>query len=244
MARHFITHSALLKEAGGIFRLTLFSMSVSSPPSAPRTQGHYFSSDTARLSPEEQKSAPTISVEVGEVKLRFIVGSNVFSKSALDEGTALLLETLLKAGAFPDAARVCDLGCGWGAFGGLWAAARPAHRVFALDVNPRAAQLANLNFARNDLFNAVAWCGDGLGAARAEFFDLVAFNPPIRAGNAVIERLFSDAFGALKPRGELWAVIRTAQGAKTWAKKLDSLFGACETAEMRAGYRILKAIKC
>lgn len=181
---------------------------------------------------------------MGDLHLKFLTGSNTFSKSALDEGTALLANTLLRQGEFPDKAYVCDLGCGWGAFGALWAASHPLHLVFALDINPRAAQLASLNFARNNLPHAVAWCGDGLGAARRDFFDLVAFNPPIRAGNATIERLFGDAYQALKPGSELWAVIRTAQGAKTWAKKLETLFGACETVEMRAGYRILRASKC
>jgi len=214
------------------------------PPGPPKPRQHYFSSDTERLSSKEQAQAREVSVEIGDLTLKFLTGSNTFSKSALDEGTALLVETLAKQGEFPDEARVCDLGCGWGAFGALWAASHSHHSVFALDINPRAAQLASLNFTRNDLPQAVAWCGDGLGATRPQFFDLVAFNPPIRAGNAVIERLFGDARIALKEGGELWAVIRTAQGAKTWAKKLESLFGACETVEMRAGYRILRAVKC
>jgi 16S rRNA (guanine1207-N2)-methyltransferase len=212
--------------------------------SLPRASNHYFSSDTGRLSPEEQGRAPVLSVEVDGVQLQFLTGANTFSKSALDEGSQLLVETLWKHGDFPDKARVCDLGCGWGAVGAMWATLNPGHLIFALDVNPRAVQLAGLNFARNALENAVAWCGDGLGAARSEFFDLVAFNPPIRAGNATIERLFADAHRTLKPGGELWAVIRTAQGAKTWAKKLERVFGCCETVEMRAGYRILKATKC
>lgn len=209
-----------------------------------RASNHYFSSHNKRLSPEEQRRARPLSVELGGFELQFLTGSNTFSKSALDEGSALLLETLWKQGDFPDTARVCDLGCGWGAVGALWAKSHPTHSVFALDINPRAVQLAELNFARNEIENAAAWCGDGLDAARDEFFDLVAFNPPIRAGNATIERLFADAHRTLKPGGELWAVIRTAQGAKTWAKKLELLFGSCETVEMRGGYRVLKATKC
>ena len=209
-----------------------------------RAPSHYFSPETQRLSPEEQGRARALSVEVNGLKLQFLTGANTFSKSALDEGSQLLVEVMWKQGDFPDNARVCDLGCGWGAVGVMWATLQPQHLVFALDINPRASQLALLNFERNQIHNAAVWCGDGLSAARDEFFDLVAFNPPIRAGNTVIKRLFHDAHRTLKPGGELWAVIRTAQGAKTWAKKLDSLFGACETVEMRGGYRILKAIKC
>ncbi len=209
-----------------------------------RAPNHYFSSDTERLSVEEQRRARPLLVEVDGHQLQFLTGANTFSKSALDEGSQLLVETLWKQGEFPDIARVCDLGCGWGAVGAMWAKLQPEHQIFAVDVNPRAASLASLNFAANEIKNAAAWCGDGLSAVHDEFFDLVAFNPPIRAGNIVIERLFGDAHRTLKIKGELWAVIRTAQGAKTWAKKLEALFGECETVEMRAGYRILKAIKC
>lgn len=214
------------------------------PPRARLSANHYFSPDTARLSPEEQRVARRLPVKMGDLQLQFLTGAGTFSKSSLDEGSALLVEVLAKQGDFPDAARVCDLGCGWGAVAALWARTHPAHFVFALDINPRAVQLAGLNFAHNEIENAGAWCGNGLQAARAEFFDLIAFNPPIRAGNVAIERLFRDAHQALKARGELWAVIRTAQGAKTWAKKLEALFGSSETVEMRGGYRILKATKC
>lgn len=211
---------------------------------AQAASAHYFSPNTALLSPEEQGRARLLPVKMGNLQLQFLTGAGTFSKSSLDEGSALLVEVLLQQGDFPGAARVCDLGCGWGVVGALWAKSNPAHRVLALDVNPRAVQLAKLNYAHNAIENAAAWCGDGLAAARGEFFDCVAFNPPIRAGNAVIERLLRDAHRTLKPRGELWAVIRTAQGAKTWAKKLETLFGLNETVQMRAGYRILKATKC
>lgn len=151
---------------------------------------------------------------------------------------------MFKYGEFPDKANFCDLGCGWGPVGTLWAKTHPKHRVFALDVNPRAVQLTQLNFERNTVSNAVAWCADGLSATRDSVFDIVACNPPIRAGNATIDSLFEGAQRCLKPGGELWAVIRTAQGAKSWAKKLSAQFGDCHTMEMRNGFRILRAPKC
>jgi 16S rRNA G1207 methylase RsmC len=47
----------------------------------------------------------------------------------------------------------------------------------------------------------------------------------------------------MKPRGALWVVIRTAQGAKSWQKRLAEQFGACETLRIESGYRILRAEK-
>lgn len=185
-----------------------------------------------------------LSVHFESVQLQFLTGSGLFSRDEFDEGSRLLVETMHKQGEFPDTARFCDLGCGWGGVGTLWARAYPSHFVFAIDVNPRAAQLTGVNLARNEASNAAVWCADGLSATRDEVFDVVACNPPIRAGNATIESLFEGAHRCLKANGELWTVVRTAQGAKSWAKKLDAQFGDCQTVEMRSGFRILKAVKC
>ncbi len=214
------------------------------PPFPPRTKtNHYFSRETAPLSPADLEKEQLLALEFAGQGLQFLTGAGLFSRAELDEGSRLLLETLHLHGDFPPAARVCDLGCGWGAVGALWAKTHPDHFVFALDVNPRAVQVAALNFARNQISNASLWCADGLSACRSEVFDVVACNPPIRAGNAVIASLFEGAHRCLKRNGQLWAVIRTAQGAKSWAKRLEAQFGACETVEMRAGFRILKAVK-
>jgi 16S rRNA (guanine1207-N2)-methyltransferase len=65
----------------------------------------------------------------------------------------------------------------------------------------------------------------------------------VRAGNQVIEKLFADAQRCLRPTGVLWVVLRTAQGAKSWRKKLETQFGQCETMAIEGGYRILKSVK-
>ncbi len=211
---------------------------------APSRPSHYFSSDIAPFSPSELQKARSLSVLFEETELQFLTGNGLFSRAEFDDGSRLLLEMMHKHSEFPDNAHFCDLGCGWGGVGALWAQTHPNHRIYALDINPRAVQLTHLNFERNALSNAVAWCADGLSATRSEVFDVVAANPPIRAGNATIESLFDGAYRCLKPQGELWAVIRTAQGAKSWAKKLKAQFGDCQTMEMRGGFRILRAPKC
>ena len=185
-----------------------------------------------------------LQISFENVQLQFLTGNGLFSRGEFDGGSRLLVETMHRQGEFPDEARFCDLGCGWGGVGGLWGATHSRHFVFAIDVNPRAAQLTGVNFARNAVSNATVWCADGLSATRGEVFDVVACNPPIRAGNATIESMFEGAHRCLKAKGELWAVIRTAQGAKSWAKKLGEQFGDCQTVEMRGGYRILRAVKC
>lgn len=171
-------------------------------------------------------------------------GHGVFARSGLDAGSRLLLETALPTlGVLPQGARLCDLGCGWGALGCFLAARLKSTPVLMCDVNARAAWLADFNARQNDLPNARVWCGHGLQAARDHSFDAVVSNPPIRAGNAVLGVLFADAHRCLKPGGELWIVIRTAQGAKSWQKRLATLFGHCETHVIKNGYRVLKAMR-
>lgn len=206
-----------------------------------RSASHYFSSSA----PLKQASRH-IEATLNGLTLQFATGDGVFSKSALDEGSRLLLETALRHSelfAQHQNARVADLGCGWGAISCFAAALAPQNLVFGCDINERAVALAHQNARLNDLKNAFFWCGDGLSAAKSEFFDVIFCNPPVRAGNETIERLFADAHRCLKPSGELWVVLRTAQGAKSWQKRLETQFGSCETKEIKHGYRILQSRK-
>lgn len=111
------------------------------------------------------------------------------------------------------------------------------------DINAHAAWLAAINARQNQLANAHVWCGDALSAASDEYFDLVVCNPPIRAGNATIAKMFQDAQRCLKTGGVLCIVIRTAQGAKSWQKRLTSQFGNCQTLAIESGYRVLQSEK-
>lgn len=206
-------------------------------PDSPTTS-HYFSS-SAPLS----HSAREWEADLGDITLRFATGAGVFSKSALDEGSRLLLETVFKHSSWPDRARVGDLGCGWGALSCFAAAHAPGIEVFGCDINERAVALAHLNARRNRLSNATFWCGDGFYSVRDAFFDTILCNPPVRAGNETIGRMFDSAERTLKLGGDLWLVLRTMQGAKSWQKRLTAQFGACDTMKIQAGYRILQCKK-
>lgn len=207
------------------------------------TPSHYFSSETDFLDAPSLRDAPSLPVSLSQITLHFLTGVGVFSRGALDAGTALLLENLFETLPTDYAGAIGDLGCGWGAVGAFCAQHWSASRVFSVDVNPRATQLAHQNFTRNTLDNATAWCGDGFSSARSQCFDLIAVNPPVRAGNTVIQKLFDDSQRVLRAGGDLWVVLRTAQGAKSWQKRLASQFGTCETVQIQSGYRILRCAK-
>lgn len=170
-------------------------------------------------------------------------GAGTFARNGLDAGSLLLVETFLKYFDGAADAHLCDLGCGWGAVGCLLASARSQAPIFACDINGRAVALARDNARRLNLQNVAVCHSDGLQAVRSKYFDAVLSNPPVRAGNRVIERLFDDAHRCLRDDGELWVVLRTAQGAKSWQKRLSAQFGGCDAVALEGGYRVLRCAR-
>ena len=202
---------------------------------------HYFSRHTLTAPQNLPEAKP---MRVAGSTLQMVTGRGVFAKSGLDAGSRVLLEIALPAlQVLPSGAKLCDLGCGWGALGCFIAKRNENLWVTMCDINARAAWLANYNALQNELHNTRVWCGDGLRAVRDGTFDCIVSNPPIRAGNAALGVLFEDAHRSLKTGGEFWIVIRTAQGAKSWQKRLETLFGNCETIIIKNGYRVLKSTK-
>lgn len=187
--------------------------------------------------------------EVGEIHVikwhestfHFATGDGVFAKSGLDAGSALLLKTALPMLA--NASLIGDLGCGWGAVGCLLAHELTQAQIVMSDVNPRAVDLARHNADLNNLKSTFCCCDDGFAAVADTTFDAILCNPPIRAGNDVMMRMFKNSLRCLKEEGNLFAVIRTAQGAKSWQKRLKVLFGNCDVMEIKSGYRVLRCEK-
>lgn len=206
------------------------------------TKAHYFTARDWLSAVDLDRSTETVDITACGVTLRFATGLGTFSRGELDFGSRLLLETVFQ-NAPSEGSTLCDLGCGWGALMCFAAKLWPASRVVGCDLSAPAAQLARLNARTNALSNCSAMQGDGLAAARGSSFDVVLCNPPVRAGNAVIARLFADAHRCLKPNGVLWVVLRTQQGAKSWQKRLATQFDSCETIVLEKGFRVLRSTK-
>ena len=164
--------------------------------------------------------------------LRFMTDSGVFSRGEVDEGSALLLNSLPELRG-----RVLDLGCGAGVIGISVARAWPIELTMS-DVNERALSLARGNLDRNGVSGTVVE-SDGFSAIEGTF-DTILTNPPIRAGKAVIYRLFAEAKEHLAVGGALYLVIRKQQGAESAKKYLETLFSAVTLIERKKGFWILK----
>ena len=191
---------------------------------------HYYTKD-----PTSRHEEHAFALDCAGRTLQFETDAGVFSKLKLDTGTALLLKAL------PETfhGRALDLGCGWGPVGCCMAARWPQAEIALCDINERAVALARANLERNRLRGA-AFCGDGLDAVEGQF-DLIAVNPPIRAGKALIYGLFDTAHERLRDGGALTIVIRKQQGAESCVKYLKTLYGQVETLKKSGGFWVLCA---
>ena len=186
-------------------------------------------------------STPTSAHEVRSFRavfagrvLAFDTDAGVFSKQHVDPGSELL------CGALPDdlSGDVLDMGCGWGAMTVLTLARFPKLNITMADVNERALSLAVANVEKNHM-QARAVLSDGFERIEG-VFDAVITNPPIRAGKAVIYKMFEDAKAHLKPGGMLVLVIRKQQGAPSALKFLKTLYRKAEVIARDGGYWIIR----
>ena len=190
---------------------------------------HYYTSTPT--SEHEERSFRA--VFAGRV-LAFDTDAGVFSKQHVDPGSELL------CGALPEelSGDVLDMGCGWGAMTVLTLARFPKLNVTMADVNERALSLAVANVEKNHM-QARAVLSDGFERIEG-VFDAVITNPPIRAGKAVIYKMFEDAKAHLKPGGMLVLVIRKQQGAPSALKFLKTLYRKAEVIARDGGYWIIR----
>ena len=193
---------------------------------------YYYTS--APTSEHEERSFRA--VFAGKV-LAFDTDAGVFSKQHVDPGSELLCKSL------PDdlAGDVLDMGCGWGAMTIMTLARFPKAEITMADVNERALALAVSNVEKNHM-QATAILSDGFEKVEGEF-DAVITNPPIRAGKAVIYKMFEDAKVHLVPGGTLYLVIRKQQGAPSALKFLKELYGKAEVIERDGGYWIIECVQ-
>ena len=191
-------------------------------------QDHYFSK-----APKTPHKLQSFQVQILGQNLTFRTDSGVFSKSKLDRGTRLLLESI----GTPSAHKILDLGCGYGPIGITLAKLNSQAQIYMSDVNMRAVELAGQNAKENKVSVQVLQ-GEGFEPFPGEKFDLIVTNPPVRTGKQVIYSLFAQAKEHLTPGGSLVLVIRTQQGAKSCRRKLEEIYPRVSEIERGGGFRV------
>jgi 16S rRNA (guanine1207-N2)-methyltransferase len=194
--------------------------------------GHYFENN-----PPETIKEYTITYTLQGRSFSLIASSGIFAKKDLDVGSRLLINVLLQ----DTLTGLClDLGCGYGPVGLTLASLNPNLTLTLADVNERAVIDARHNAQRLGLTNLQILTSDGFQEL-TQNFDVIAFNPPIRAGKKTIYRLYQEAKQHLNPNGSFYIVIRKDKGAESHETYLLTLFSKVLRRDRDKGYLVLIA---
>ncbi len=194
---------------------------------------YYFTNETDKTSNRKK-----IDFRFSGVLRTFISDDGVFSKSTLDFGSRVLLETLLDEDI---EGHVVDMGCGPGYIGILLKEYKPDITLTMVDVNLTAVELAKENSSLYRQKNEVI-CSDGFENI-TKSFDVIVCNPPIRAGKKVIYKIFSAGYDHLNEGGIMYLVIKRKQGAESAIRYLESINFTVEVINKAGGYWVIKASK-
>lgn len=204
---------------------------MSEQPTQPQ---HYFSPK-----PEVASLPRRITVTVRGLTLNLWTDHGVFAYGKFDRGSKVL------AGAMqlPQSGDILDWGAGYGVLGIVAARLCPESRVTLVEVNERAAALAQQNLELAGATNATVIAGEAPAALGDQAFDAIISNPPLSAGKTAVETIIHEASRRLRPGGELWLVVPTKKGAKSYFDLLTKLFASAETVTISGGFRILRAVQ-
>lgn len=182
----------------------------------------------------------TWSFELRGSSIQFISDAGVFSKTTVDFGSRLLIESF--EATSPDG-KFLDVGCGYGPIGLAFAKSYPEAQVDMVDVNDRALELSAENAKNNGLGNVRVFESSVYDAvADCDYTDIIS-NPPIRAGKKIVHEILSGSFEHLQTGGSLWIVIQKKQGGPSAAAKMEEVFGNVEVVAKYKGYFIYRSVK-
>lgn len=196
--------------------------------------GHYFINDPTLASNKKQIGYTFLGKE-----LTFLTDNGVFSKDRVDFGTNVLLNSLED---LKDVKSILDVGCGVGIIGLSIAKKYNNINVDLVDVNERAINLTIENIKNNKLTNCNCFLSSVYENVKNKY-DLIISNPPIRAGKDIVHGIASGAINHLNDNGMFYAVVQKKQGADSFEKKLEEVFGNVEIVNKKNGYIIFKSVK-
>ena len=199
---------------------------------------HYFSEVQ-----DVKSSKKIINYEIKNEKFEFLTDNGVFSKTKVDFGTDVMLQTFLNENKKLENIRILDIGCGYGVVSVVLKKFFEKTKILSTDVNERALELTKENIQKNNRTDDFEVRKSFVFDNISESFDVILSNPPIRAGKQVIFEIYEKSFFHLNKNGEFYCVIQTKHGAKSTKKKLEELFGNCTTLVIEDGYRIFRCVK-
>lgn len=191
---------------------------------------HYFHT------PEGPDRRREVHVHAWGLDLTMVSGDGVFSGSRLDPGTAVLFRETEPP---HDAARLLDLGCGFGPIALALALGVPGAQVDAVDVNERALDLTRLNAQRYAVADRVR-VGTPTDLDPDTRYDQIWSNPPIRIGKPALHELLDTWLARLTPTGVARLVVGKNLGADSLARWLSGAGWDVNRTASAKGYRVFE----
>ncbi len=192
---------------------------------------HYFVTPTG---PEHRR---TITLRFWDDQWPFETADGVFSADRLDPGTAVLLRACDPP---DDAARLLDLGCGYGVLATALAVRVPGAVVDAVDVNDRALALCAANAERHGVADRLRPLLPEAADPDARY-DEIWSNPPIRIGKEALHELLLAWLPRLTPGGVARLVVSRNLGADSLQAWLNGSGWRCERIASAKGFRVFAA---
>ncbi|MGI5212005.1 class I SAM-dependent methyltransferase [Plantactinospora sp. CA-290183] len=197
------------------------------------TGDHYFSTEPAAIA---HRRDVTFTVAGREYRLASATG--VFSAARLDPGTAVLLRKAELPGP-ETSGDLLDLGAGYGPIACVLATQATTARVWAVDVNARARDLATENAQRLGVADRVRVAAPDEVPAGLSFAQLWS-NPPIRIGKEELHALLARWLPRLTPDGVAWLVVARHLGGDSLQRWLTDAGWRVDRHASQKGYRVLR----
>ena len=194
---------------------------------------HYYTNNPTSKSEERM-----LTYKIADKIINLMSDNGVFSKEHVDFATNFMLTVLLGEEI---QGKVLDLGCGYGTIG-ITLAKFFDIELTMLDVNERALNLTRKNCEQNQVSNVTILESNGMEKVTGNF-DVIITNPPIRAGKAVIYKMYEDAKKHLVDGGAFYLVINKKHGAQSTKEYLVKIFGNCEILDKKSGFNVMKCMK-
>ena len=200
---------------------------------------HYFCEN-----PNIKSKRKNISFNFFNKDYSFLTDNGIFSKDHVDNGTIILLKSIIKYLMKNNTKNldILDIGCGYGVVGIILKNIFSDINIYLSDINNRALELCNENLKLNGIKDYKI-IKSNLYDNISNNFDIIISNPPVRTGKENIFKLYDKSFKHLNKNGIFVCVIMTKHGAKSTQKRLEQIFSnvTCDTIEQ--GFRVYIAKK-
>jgi 16S rRNA (guanine1207-N2)-methyltransferase len=191
---------------------------------------HYFAER-----PGTSSRPGAVDLVLPDLHLRLETDRGMFSPDRIDLGTRILLETVPSPPAHGD---LLDLGCGYGPIALTMASRSPSARVYGIDVNQRALEVARRNATTAGLDNVSFMPAEQLSPDVR--FTAIWSNPPIRIGKDALHELLLTWLPRLAPGGRMVMVVGKHLGGDSLQRWLTEQGWPTERLASSKGFRVLE----